>query len=468
MKQKQKKKQKTADDRTAAAGENERTAEGRADSDVEADLIEGRLPTGKNYVFQPPEVARIDELAKRINRTITTAARYGNLPRTHFQRGISNLAKLNAHERPGVLLVLLMILVMEYWAEWGLADRYVKGDKRGETKDIPPGNPGYLYSVLGTERADCMIRALGVLLAYEAFLRSEEIPETLLLRVQRYIPKMLRTIIETFPRDGTGVGHKRIKVHLVTHVVDDIMRFGSPQNTNSSVGEKAHIQHIKIPGHNASKIHRDFEPRVGVHYSDNQLVDRASVDQVGIKTYNRDGEAVKQRAEALDCPFNPDCLLLVVHQKHYQIKGAKKPAEELPVWNPNSAITPRHMIDIIQKQILPKMPDDCRGIPIYGRIRLKGVPVYGHPCWGDGSKESMLAKQDWVRVNFDDQLVPFQCLGFFKLEMDPTEKIAFEDSNITGKGWYAFGHSAIEHLRDHGEACYKEGTKEEGNLDLYE
>ena len=131
-----------------------------------------------------------------------------------------------------------MIFCMDYWGEWQ------ESRKRG---NIVPGRSGYLHQNLGHDWASNIIRGLGTLLAYDAFLRTDTIRHLDLAVVKKFVPRMLDNLFLDFPRVN-GAKHKLIKNHLPLHLVFDIMRWGVPANLCSSIGELWHKEGINIPG----------------------------------------------------------------------------------------------------------------------------------------------------------------------------------------------------------------------------
>ena len=56
-----------------------------------------------------------------------------------------------------------------------------------------------------------------------------------------YVMETIKTVIDR----QVGCGMKIIKFHLMIHYAEDILRFGSMKNYDSSIGERHHVSLIK-------------------------------------------------------------------------------------------------------------------------------------------------------------------------------------------------------------------------------
>ena len=188
--------------------------------------------------FSAPAKAHVDEMARKLHQHLRWQSDKA-LPRTSFPNGITNLTKLQGNERSGVLLLLLLILIMDYWAEWRS-----RGNKPKRTRALRAGEPGYLHHALTPERASNVVKSIYLLIIYEAHMKLTDVPLKDLKAIKDFMPVLMDQVLRTFHR-AKGTGNNIIKNHLPLHYVDDITRHGSAPNFNSGVGESLHKAAIK-------------------------------------------------------------------------------------------------------------------------------------------------------------------------------------------------------------------------------
>jgi hypothetical protein len=111
-------------------------------------------------------------------------------------------------------------------------------------------------------------------LTFEAWLRQAEFTPAGLRLATLYLPNMLEFYKKVADRK-IGRGMKISKFHLPIHLVDDIKRFGSPQNVDSSVGEKNDITMAKQPAQNTQRRPESFEYQTARRYQENVCIERA-------------------------------------------------------------------------------------------------------------------------------------------------------------------------------------------------
>ena len=161
---------------------------------------------------------------------------------------------------------------MDHWSYWAKLSR--RGKLR---KAIKQDEAGYLEQKL-EDRAPDMVKSLFLLVTFESYLRSEKIPKSAIGKVRRFIPLFLHQLFRTFPRTK-GAGLSTLKNHLPHHLVDDICCFGSPQNTNSGIGEHLHIPACKETGRRTNQNADTFEMQTAERYCENICIDRCALDQ---------------------------------------------------------------------------------------------------------------------------------------------------------------------------------------------
>jgi len=120
------------EDDEEASIENSVTMEGYKSSDDSIVYIPSGLPTTNlRRVFNDQAKARVDKIAKQLHKYLRWQSD-GDLPRTGFPQGITQLTKMQGSERTGVLLILFLIMILEHWANWRRENRREKKrNKRG-------------------------------------------------------------------------------------------------------------------------------------------------------------------------------------------------------------------------------------------------------------------------------------------------------------------------------------------------
>ena len=161
----------------------------------------------KHRVFNTDAKHRVDETVKKLHQHLKWQSDRA-LPRLNFPNGITTLTKMQGNERTGVVLLLLIVFVMDYWAEWRC-----DGDK------IPPKEPGYLVTSLGKRRVANIIKTLALMLAFESWLRLDKIPKKDVEIASEFMPYFSDQVLQTFSRQE-GTGNNTVKNHLLLHVPD--------------------------------------------------------------------------------------------------------------------------------------------------------------------------------------------------------------------------------------------------------
>ena len=383
------------------------------------------IETTRSYVFNAAARRRVDELAKELHRHLRWQSDV-DLPRTTFPSGITKLAKLQGHERTGVLLILLIILTMEHWANW----------RRGRKENtLKPNEDGYLENVLTKSRCDAMIKSLYLLISYEAYMRTERIPKESLDEVDNFIPAFLDQVIRAFDRKYvTSVGNNTIKGHYPNHLCLNISRGGSPQNTNSGVGEHLHLTSAKEPGRRTNMNRSTFELQTGRRYNETLAVDRSYVDHP---------LSWLQSTEEDCSDVDYSGALCLIAEDHY-INYVGKKVFGSPRWE-NSPVSGEDVSTFIRTKVLPKVKRDR--IAIKTKTARQGITFTANPCYG----KDRAARQHWALVKQDKgKPVPYHLLCFLELEEAPASAIKLNGTTATRKGHYALAHSVLDPLTDSG------------------
>ena len=107
--------------------------------------------------------------------------------------------------------------------------------------------------------------------------------------VDRFIPFFMDQHLRTFDRTGvTSAGNNLLQNHYPHHLVGNIRRGGSPQNSNSGIGESLHVTTAKRTGRRTNMHHGSFEPSTGRRLVENLTVDRVVLDLLGSRVEHAD------------------------------------------------------------------------------------------------------------------------------------------------------------------------------------
>ena len=391
----------------------------------------------KFKVFSAVERRRVDNLAKGLHRHFRRQSDRA-LPRTDFAKhGTANgLAKMQGHERTGVLLVLLCVMVMDHWAFW----RWKSQSK----KSVPSGMHGSIEEGMGP-LASNVVKTLSLLIQMESFMRCERIRSNCLRHVDEFVPVFMDQFLRTFDRSGEKktAGNNTVKNHYPHHIVENIRRGGSPQNSNSSIGESLHVTAVKRPGRRTNMHTAEFEPNTGERYVENITVDRSSDDLIG-------PECAKAKEGSVY-----DGVIAEVLETGW-ITGGNKRMEANPSW-PDSLVSADEVFGLVRSLVIPNLPSG-ESVTLFSSTTRDGVPFRANPMFRNGIEP----KQEWVLVKQSDgSLVPHQFLCIVEVPTKPRRKIYLNGSVIDEEGFYAIAHCAVDSLRDHGQPLgdCSEGTR---------
>ena len=133
-----------------------------------------------------------------------------DVPRTNFHFGLGSITKMSGGEYSGVILILLIILLCD------------------------DGKQLFIDSKIETSTINKYISLLENLLKFEQWMEKESnfkfSPND--ISNMRTSVTSLSLQIKTSLNRTQGNGMKVLKFHILSHMVDDIDRFGSPQNYN--------------------------------------------------------------------------------------------------------------------------------------------------------------------------------------------------------------------------------------------
>jgi hypothetical protein len=418
-------------DDNASTG-SERTEESRKEADVRDGSVMTSVQMNRkaHKVFGKKALERVDKLAKQLHSYLRWQSDK-SMPRTSFSRGITKLPKLQAHERSGVLLILMVIMVLDHWAYWRLSEKEQK-------RTLLPDKAGYLEQALTRERAANMVKSIYLLLTYEAFMRSDRIPKSTTKRLEEFIPIFLDQVLRTFNREE-GAGNNLIKNHLPFHLIEDIRRLGSPQNFNSGIGESLHKTSAKETGRRTNMNAQTFEQQTGRRYVENPT-----------------WRIYRGQPEAND---RLDTKIISVGRDFIEDRKGRR-MNTIPVWR-NGCLSSESLVRLVREQILPNLPS-VSSVNIHGRLLCRNGQSYSaNPCYGSGGE----AKQHWAYVKYEDYgLVPSHLLCVIEIEDKPTTDIEWNGSVVDERGYYFVVNSALSSPTCTGDPGYVGTHNDEGTL----
>lgn len=185
----------------------------------------------------PSKKAALDNLAIAFHKSHRQTHRK-TFPSTDFSNGITNLTKISASERLG--LVFLFVILFQYEEGWQIIQSCL--DKRTKKK-VPE-----------------VLQVFESLLCFDAWLNKSEYWSTSnphhvaqeMAGAQASIRKFMEMCKSSIPIKKENAW-KFPKFHELLHVVDDISRFGSPANFCAQRPESLLISAAKQPGRRAQK-----------------------------------------------------------------------------------------------------------------------------------------------------------------------------------------------------------------------
>lgn len=264
-----------------------------------------------------------------------------DLPRSRFRQGIVKCTKRAAHEEVGVVIVVLLIFTSH---KHPVADM--------------------LFEQLGEQRVAAFIQLFEYLLTFEAWLRQPEFTHAELRSAIIYLPNMLEFYKKVVNR-RIGRGMKISKFHMPLHLVDDIKRFGSPQNVDSSVGEKNHITMAKQPAQNTQRRPDSFEFQTAQRYQENVSIERAA------RMYGRSKPGYKSAVPASvteggELYVTAGTHFLLGFETMFQISHCKRRPAHPQLQN-------SRWVELLRSKVMPFVVLDDEGfLHCYTEIKSKG------------------------------------------------------------------------------------------------
>ena len=428
-----------------------RVAEEEESREVESVLVAvAPEDESKRGVFGPKECEMIDSKCSELHKQLRWQSDT-DMPRTSFPVGLTSLAKMTGSERTGVLLVLLLILCM---------DSYEYEIKRSENPDYQfkkRNHAGWLSSRLTPERKRNVIKNISLVLQFEAFLRSDKIPANCIEDVDAFVKELLWGVSITFPKpDGTG--HATIKHHLASHhMVSEIPRVGTLQNSDSSRMESNHKISIKMPGKNTQRRMVSFAQQVSSQVHNCRVVDRA---------YRDSDRWIESRL-----PDDPEehitvsaPWITITQHNVFNGRGGGKDITDSVKELKNDILNGRHLLKLVRNNILPFTEE--KSVTLHVTFKKDGVTYQANPDYG----KHRLPRQHWgvvktttinSRLQSQTSKVGMHFLCILHFPTQPTKEILLDrhlENGVTDcgaisqAGYYVLGNVLTQELTCKGES----------------
>lgn len=408
------------------------------DSDVESEantaneaayIAPSRAILSSHNVFSDSYSNRFESICRQYGRMLQHQSDR-NLPRTYFNSKYLSITKKNGHEMAGLILVCLIIFLSD--------EGQYNMDKQ-----------------IGANRCTAFIHVFELLLQLESFCKQESHSKNDLKIFEEGLPHVMYTIKEIINREQ-GCGMKLIKFHLIKHFCDDIMRYGSMKNFDSSIGERNHKSEVKEPAQHTQRRKNCFEKQTARRYTENISTDIAFADMMSNAYISRSKE------NSNDNEIKRRNIFFCFEEIFFFKRDANKQKVKAVQWlDENFQRQLKNLcIDMIESGSVrspinfftQRNQDDCifRADPEYDN----GFPWY-----------------DWGKVNWGNgELVPAKLLIFVDLRNNLLKSFKFGDCRINEPGCYAIGHSfdneqeekahQISNLVVYGEVmCHEESQK---------
>lgn len=199
-------------------------------------------------VFSATYIKTFDQLTRKYGKHLMHQSNR-DLPRTHFYTNYTSTGYKNASELSGMMIVYLMIFATN------------------EGEDM-------IDKSFGAVRTGQWIHLFELLLLLETFCKAEKHKRRNVLLFRKMLPSIMNYYKETVKRKA-GNQMKIIKYHLTLHFADDMLKFGSMANYDSSIGELHHKDFAKKPSKNTQRRKEIFEMQTAKIQINNLAIDRA-------------------------------------------------------------------------------------------------------------------------------------------------------------------------------------------------
>jgi Plavaka transposase len=378
---------------------------------------------GSHNVFSKSYEVHFENLCKKYGKILQHQSDR-SLPRTYFNSKYMSVTRKNGHEMAGMLLVYLVI----FSSTEGLSKIDVE---------------------LGNDRCAAYIHVFELLLMLESFCKQETHVRKDVLIAKNGISLVMNTIKEVLNRTD-GCGMKIIKFHLMKHFPEDILRFGSMKNFDSSIGERNHCTEVKDPAKHTQRRKENFEEQTAKRYIENIAI---SIAETQFTKDESDQSSSKNE--------NKHNNIFYLHDKKQIFKRDWKDYKLSPVkWldtDFQNELTELCHYLVTNEYI--KSP-----VPFFTQHNRDEIIFRGDPNW----QETNQPWYDWAEVEWDgeENNIPAQIQIFIDLSNNFLKPFQIGQSFVIESGYYAIAKSfqnactqkahLISQLVDYGEFVYND------------
>ena len=349
----------------------------------------------KFNVFSDTYITKFERVCKQYGKYLQHQSDR-TIPRTHFNVKYTTIAKKNGHEMAGLLLVFLTVFMTD----------------EGETID----------KLLDEDRCGAYVHVLELLLMLESLCKQEELNKNDVHWIKQGMPIIMETIKTVINRQE-GMGMKIIKFHLLRHYGDDIMRFGSMRNFDSSIGERNHCTEVKDPAKHTQRRKCNFELQTANRYCENVAITKATFE---VESLNIDFDVV-------DSSQNKHVNIFYLHeQKDIKVKDYK--TKKIMEYKMNDLNFRSELIDLCSYLVENNHVNSP--IKLFTQHNRAGNIFRADSAW----KKDVW--YDWANIQWDaNEKIPAQLLVFVDLKDNFLKKFKIGQCFIDEAGCYAIGRS---------------------------
>ena len=248
---------------------------------------EGVLKYVLSIIFDSMGASRkssLDNLVDAVFRQQKSSVRK-DLPRTNFVKGFTNLTQITATEWIGVCFTTMIVsmlssgkaILLGCVSGVGLNEDDTDSESDDSTTEDDAGGVPQRNNPKTSKRLRCSLldlqELLQLMLCFHAWSKSKEAfdpTQNGIKQMKRALSIMLNKIKLWVPRLD-GMGWNIQKFHDISHLIDDMARYGSPSNFDAGQGERSLKHFAKHPGRTSQKRDGLFAKQVAnrIHESDN-------------------------------------------------------------------------------------------------------------------------------------------------------------------------------------------------------
>ena len=327
----------------------------------------------KHYVFSAQLKQEVDRMCQIYGRMLCHQSDR-EWDRAYFANGVTGDAKKNGHEERCVIMLLLILLCSPFGAK-------------------------VIDKKMTSHRSSTFVMAFSHLLMLEEFMRRDSIVKKHVKMLNEHIPIFLSIFKQAIQRTA-GKGMDFVKFHHPIHIPADTLRFGPPTVTDSSHGEKHHMEHKDL-ARRTQLNSSTFEKQLSLQEQAARLVDRAHREL---------------RGPPKDPPLASDTVSYCGNNYFVSKKGLfhqrqvhrKKPAKVARWCNRQ---LDSNFNRFFREEMFPLTDDE--NIPLFTQATVDGCLCRADP----GTRmEHGRGRHDWVNINWGSEIVPARIIVYFRVK----------------------------------------------------